>query len=74
MTITMYYVTHKTKVGFADMEAQATIHRINDMTFCNGDNRSWNATQAHLNALMDAETQKRLGIVIEAEECEAGED
>lgn len=74
MTITTYYVTRKAQAGFADMEAQALIHCINDTTFCNGDNRSWNATRAHLNALMDAETQTRLGVVIEAEECEAGDD
>jgi hypothetical protein len=68
MTITTYYATHK--LGRSNAEADALIHLINDVTAGNGDNRSWDATRAHLNALTDADTQTRFGITIEAEQFE----
>jgi hypothetical protein len=68
MTITTYYVTHK--LGRSHVEANAIVHLVNDLTFSSGDNRLWDATRAHLDALADAETQKRFGITIEAEQSE----
>ena len=68
MTITTYYATHR--LGRAHADANAIVHLINDVASGTGDNRSWDATRAHLDALADAETQRRLGITIEAEHCE----
>ena len=68
MTITNYYATYN--LGRSDFEAEAIVHHINDLTAGSGDNRSWDATRAHINALADADTQRRLGITIEAEEFE----
>lgn len=68
MTITTYYATHK--LGHSNPDADAIVHFINDTTADCGDNRSWDATRAHIDALADADTQKRLGIIIEAEEFE----
>ena len=68
MTITTYYATHK--LGRSDAEADALIHLINDLSEGNGDNRSWDATRAHINALTDSDTQARFGITIEAEQRE----
>jgi hypothetical protein len=68
MTITTYYVTHK--LGRFDADANATIHLINDMAYNGGENRSWDATRALVNSLVDSDTQARFGINIETEECE----
>jgi hypothetical protein len=68
MTITTYYATRRP--GHSDRETDAIIHLVNDLTAENGDNRSWDATRAHLDALTDADTQSRLGITIEAEQYE----
>jgi len=68
MTLTTYYATHT--LGRPDPEADAIVHRVNDLTAGSGDNRSWDATRAHVNALADPATQKRLGITIEAEQFE----
>lgn len=68
MTVTSYYVTHK--LGRSDADANATIHLINDMAYSSGENRSWDATRALVNTLVNADTQARIGISIEAEECE----
>ena len=68
MTNTTYYVTHK--LEHSDPEANAIVHLINDLTFNSGDNRSWDATRAHVNALADADMQRRIGITIEAEQTE----
>jgi len=68
MTITTYYATYK--LDRSDAEANAIIHRVNDLTADSGDNRSWDSTRAHIDALVDSDTQKRLGIIIEAEEFE----
>jgi len=72
MTITTYYATYK--LGRADAEADAIVHLINDLTAGNGDNRSWDATRAHIDTLADADTQQRLGIVIDAENFELPAD
>ena len=71
MTITSYYVKQQTG---ADAEAMATIHLINDLAFSNGDCRSWDATRALVDSMLDAATQARLGICIEAEPFELAED
>jgi hypothetical protein len=68
MTFTTYYATHSAAQN--RNEANAIVHHINDVTAASGDNRSWDATRAHLNALADSETQARLGITIEAEDNE----
>ncbi len=68
MTITTYFVTHR--LGRSDADAAATIHLINDLAIGSGENRSWDATRALVNSLLDADTQARLGIAIEAEEVE----
>lgn len=70
MTITTYYATHK--LGRSNTEADAIVHFINDLTAGNGDNRSWDAIRAQINALADAETQQRLQILIEEENIELG--
>lgn len=72
MQITTYYVSHK--AGIEDIEAKALLHLVNDTGFGNGDNRSYNALRAQIDALFDADTQHLLGIRIEAEQCEASED
>lgn len=73
MTITTYYATHK--FGRPHPEADAIVHHVNDLTAATGVNRSWDATRAHVDALADADTQRRLGIVIEAEQFElSGEE
>jgi sirohydrochlorin ferrochelatase len=73
MTNTTYYVTHK--LGRSDPDANAIVHLINDLAFTSGDNRSWDATRAHVDALADPDTQRRIGIMIEAEQTEVvGED
>ena len=72
MQVTTYYVTHR--IPQADRDAEAMINLINDMGACNGDNRSWNAMHAKLEGALDAETQNRLGVMIEAEQCEVAED
>ena len=68
MTITTYYATHKS--GRTHRDADAIVHRVNDMTAESGDNRSWDATRAHIDALADSATQQRYGIAIEAEQFE----
>ena len=68
MTITTYYATHK--LGRSNAEADAIVHHVNDVTAGNGDNRSWDAVRAHIDALTDPETQQRLRIVIEEETFE----
>ena len=68
MTITTYYATHK--LGHANRDADAIVHYVNDATADSGDNRSWDATRAHLDSLADPDTQQRLGISIEAEQYE----
>lgn len=70
MTITTYYATHK--LDRRNAEADAIIHLINDTTYGNGDNRSWDAMRAHIDALADPETQQRLKITIEDERIEPG--
>jgi hypothetical protein len=72
MTITTYYATHR--LGRSNAEADAIVHHINDLTAGNGDNRSWDAMRAHINALTDAETQQRLSIIIEEEKFELGSE
>lgn len=72
MTITSYYVQHE--ANRADADARATIHLINDLASSGGENRSWDATRALVDSLLDGETQERLGIRIEAEESEAETD
>lgn len=72
MTITTYYATHK--LGRSNAEADAIVHLINDMTAGNGDNRSWDAMRAQINALTDTETQQRLNIIIEEENFELGSE
>ncbi len=72
MTITTYYATHR--LGRPHAEADAIVHRINDLTAGSGDNRSWDAMRARIDALADADTQARLGISIEAESFEAVEE
>lgn len=72
MTITTYYATHK--LGRSNAEADAIVHLINDLTAGNGDNRSWDAIRAQINALTDAETQRRLNIIIEEEKFELGSE
>lgn len=72
MQITTYHVSHK--AGIQDVEAKALLHLINDTGFGNGDNRSYNALRAQIDALFDADMQHLLGIRIEAEQSEASED
>jgi hypothetical protein len=74
MEITTYYVTCKAGIPVADEDAKALVHLINDTGAGNCDNRSWNALHAQIDALLDAETQRRLGIVVEAERSEATDD
>ena len=68
MTLTTYYATHR--LGRSDAEADAIVHLINDVTAGNGDNRSWDAMRAQINALTDSDTQQRLNIIIEDEKSE----
>ena len=68
MTITTYYATYK--LGHRDPEADAIVHFVNDTTAASGDCRSWDATRAHIEAVADQDTQRRLGIVIEADQFE----
>jgi len=68
VTITTYYATHK--LGRSNAEADAIVHHVNDVTAGNGDNRSWDAVRAHIDALTDPETQQRLKIIIEEEKFE----
>jgi hypothetical protein len=72
MQTTTYYVTQKARS--LDTAAAATVHLINDTSCDNGDNRSWDAMRAKVDALFDRDTQGRLGIRIEAEACEPAED
>jgi nicotinamidase-related amidase len=65
MTLTTYYATHT--LGHRDAEADAIVDMVNDLTAGSGDNRSWDATRARVDALADSATQRRLGIVVEAE-------
>lgn len=74
MQITTYYVTRRSMTVGADADAAALVDYINDTGAGNGDNRSWNATRARLDELLDADTQSRLGVAIEAEQSEAEED
>lgn len=73
MQITTYYITHKPS-GLVDADTLAAIDLLNDTSFGNGDNRSWNAMRAQLDAILDAQTQERLGIAIDAEQSEADDD
>ncbi len=68
MTITTYYAA--CMQSRSNAEAASIVHLINDLTAATGDNRSWDAMRAQINALADSDTQHRLGIVIEAEEFE----
>lgn len=72
MTITTYYATHK--LGRSNAEADAIVHLVNDLTAGNGDNRSWDAMRAQINALTDPETQQRLNIIIEEEKFDIGSE
>ncbi|MGE5467298.1 MAG: hypothetical protein ACM3Y9_07740 [Ignavibacteria bacterium] len=72
MQVTTYYVTRKT-MKF-EPEAQALVDLINDTSCGNGDNHSWNAMRAQLDASIDRDTQQRLGIAVVAEQSEAEED
>jgi hypothetical protein len=72
MTITTYYATHR--LGRSNAEADAIVHFINDLTSDNGDNRSWDAMRAQLNALTDSETRQRLNLIIEEEKFELGSE
>ncbi|HTZ00646.1 MAG TPA: hypothetical protein VMB75_12460 [Rhodocyclaceae bacterium] len=72
MTLTTYYATYKS--GRPNPEADALVHLVNDLTAGSGDNRSWDAMRAHVTALADQETQKRLGIVIEADQLEVHDE
>lgn len=73
MQITTYYITHK-PAGLVDADTLALVDLLNDTSFGNGDNRSWNAMRAQLDAMLDAQTQERLGIAIDAERLEADDD
>ena len=72
MTITSYYVQHE--AGRADPDARAAIHLINDLAFSTGDNRSWDATRALVDSMLDAAAQDRLGVRIVAADAEAATD
>ena len=72
MTITTYYATHS--LGRSNAEADAIVHLINDLTAANGDNRSWDAMRAQINALTDSEMRQRLDIIIEEEKFELGSE
>lgn len=74
MQFTTYYVTQRAAAGRFDADAAALVHLINDTGAGNGDNRSWNAMRARLDATLDAETQRQLGITIESVDCEADDD
>lgn len=74
MQITTYYVTHRLPTDFADADAAALVDLINDTGYGNGDNRSWNLMRAQIDALLDPETQRRLGVALVAETIEAEED
>ena len=72
MTITTYHATHG--LGRSHAEANSLVHTINDMTAGNGDNRSWDAVRAHVDALADSATQQRLQISIEAEKHDSAHE
>lgn len=72
MTITTYYVTRQP--GCVDADVSAKIHLINDTAFTSGENRSWDATRALVDSLLDAAEQRRLGVQIEAEQSEVFDD
>ncbi|MBU1235550.1 MAG: hypothetical protein KJ634_00685 [Gammaproteobacteria bacterium] len=72
MTITTYYVTHR--LGRPDADTSATIHLINDLTFGTKENRSWDATRALVDQLVDPEAKRRYGISIEAEQSELADE
>jgi len=72
MTITTYYAAHR--LGQSHAEANAIVHLINDLTAGSGDNRSWDAMRAQVNALVDSETQRRLNIILEEEKNESGSE
>jgi len=72
MTVTTYYVTQQR--GHADAEASARVHLINDMAHGSGENRSWDATRALVDAMFGGDEQERLGVRIEAEQSEAESD
>lgn len=74
MQITTYYVTHRLPTDFADADAAAMVDLINDTGYGNGDNHSWNAMRARIDEVLDAETQRRLGVALVAESIEADED
>ncbi|HTY02981.1 MAG TPA: hypothetical protein VMC81_04545 [Rhodocyclaceae bacterium] len=68
MTITTYYAT--CRPNRRNSEADAIVHLINDQCAVSGDNRSWDSTWAQVDAVADAATQRRLGLVVEAEQHE----
>ena len=72
MTITTYYATHG--LDRSNAEANAIVHLINDLTAGNGDNRSWDAMRAQVDALTDSETRQRLNIIIEEEKFDLGSE
>lgn len=68
MTITTYYAN--CSQYRRNPQADAIINFVNDLTESNGDCHSWDAVRAHIDALIDADAQKQLGITIEAEVAE----
>jgi hypothetical protein len=74
MQVTTYYVTQRIAAGFNDADAAALINLINDVGAGNGDNRSWNAMRAQVDAALDTDTQRRLGVFIEPLVSEADDD
>ncbi|MDD5249344.1 MAG: hypothetical protein PHY45_10185 [Rhodocyclaceae bacterium] len=72
MKTTTYYATYK--LGRRDAEADAIVGRVNDLMVGSGESYSWDATRARIGELADADTQKRLGITIEADEVDAADD
>ena len=71
MKITTYYAAYK-KPGRP--EAAAIVNCVNDLMAGSGESYSWDATRAHIDALADADTQRRLGITVAADEAEAADD
>lgn len=68
MTITTYYAN--CNITRRNAQAEAIINFVNDLTESNGDCHSWDAVRAHIDALIDTDAQKQLGITIEADVAE----
>lgn len=73
MKITTYYAAYK-KLGRPDPEAAVIVNRVNDLMLGSGESYSWDATRAQIDALADADTQRRLGIIVAADEAESVDD